>query len=285
MQPMSERDIKEHVISLVRESVRKYSSTAVPTVKEICAGLRLRMEMDGLPQGNDGVLAGNTIIINAHIQSEERKQFTRFHEITHYLIEQDGELISVLHDATWNHTQGYEASLERLCDVGAAEFLMPRDEFKQLYNQKGFHIELVTEASRHFGSSMIATTIQLAQVAPHSCITAVCEYVSSPSSVQSQPTFLTDRDLSSQPQLCVLYSASSPSMKYWLARHTAIPKEHPIHDALRRGECVKGETYVPFRSGKKMPCYCECLPYLSKIYVVFHRDSPPDPRQLEFALG
>ena len=66
-------------------------------------------------------------------------------------------------------------NLERLCNIGAAEFLMPREEFTKLYKEKGFNVELIPFAANHFGSSTIATTIQLAQVAPNSCITAICE--------------------------------------------------------------------------------------------------------------
>ena len=94
--------MKEFVIKLVRDAVGKYASTEIPDFDEICSGLGLDVKEDLLSPGVDGILQGRTILINSRIQSEERKQFTRFHEVVHYLINEDGELISILHDATWS---------------------------------------------------------------------------------------------------------------------------------------------------------------------------------------
>ena len=99
-----------------------------------------------------------------------------FHEVTHHLINQNGELISEIHDATLNQEGEFDRQVERLCNIGAAEFLMPREKFTKLYKEKGFNVELIPFAASCFGSSTIATTIQLAQIAPNSCITAICEH-------------------------------------------------------------------------------------------------------------
>ena len=56
--------------------------------------------------------------------------------------------------------------LERLCNIGAAEFLMPREKFTKLYEEKGFNVELIPFSASYFESSAIATTIQLAQDCP-----------------------------------------------------------------------------------------------------------------------
>ena len=281
MQLLSERQIREYVIKLVRDAVSKYASDAIPTVDEILLGQGLDMKEGELPPYEDGALVGNLIIINSEIQSEERKQFTRFHEITHHLINQDGEIISILHDATWHQNDGYKTVIERLCNVGAAEFLMPCEEFRRFYKEKGFQAGLITEASHHFGSSTIATTIQLAQVAPYSCITAVCEYGLMPNQIKCQPNLFVDDSALPASQLHVVYSASSPTTKYKLAKYTVIPEGHPIYDAFFQSVTVEKESYIPFRSGKEMPCYCEALVYRDRIHVVFHIDPAPCVGQLE----
>ena len=272
-------DPKKYIIKLVQDTVREYSSTQVPSFTEICAGLGLDGQEAPLPPGIDGMHRGRTILINSQIQNEERKRFTQFHEITHYLIEKDGDLISELHDATWGQDDGYERLLEQLCNIGAAEFLMPRKIFAGLYKERGFDVKLIPYAARYFKSSTIATTIQLAQVAPNSCITAVCEVVSSDPGL-SQTHFSNTKYRSTKQKLHVAYSASSPATKYLLAKSTEIPKDHLINRAFLQDELVEGESYVPFQSGKKMPCYCEALTDSSRIYALFHLTPPPNRDQL-----
>ena len=274
-------DINTHVIKLVQDAVRKYASMEIPDFDEICSGLGLNVKEEPLSLGLDGILQGRTILINSHIQNEERKQFTRFHEVVHYLINEDGELISILHDATWGQNGKYKKQLERLCNVGAAEFLMPREEFTKLYKEQGFSVELIPFAANRFGSSTIATTIQLAQVAPNSCITAICEHgLISNKTAQSQGHLFNEKIRTPKSKLHVVYSASSPATKYWLAKDTNIPDDHLIRQAFLEGRPLEGDSHVPFRSGNQGPCYCETLPDKDRVYVLFHLTPPPNPTQL-----
>ncbi|MCY4553708.1 MAG: XRE family transcriptional regulator [Candidatus Poribacteria bacterium] len=272
-------DPKKHIIKLVQNTVKKYSSTEVPSFGEICAGLGLDVRETSLPLGIDGMHKGKTIFINSEIENEERKRFTQFHEVTHYLIEKEGDLISELHDATWNQDDGYERPLEQLCNIGAAEFLMPSKAFSKLYEERGFNVKLIPFAARYFKCSTIATTIQLAQVAPNSCITAVCESIPT-DTIPSQTHFSNAKHHSTKQKLHVAYSASSPATKYLLVKYTAIPDDHLIHEASLQTQPVEGESYVPFRSGKKMPCYCEALADGDRIYTLFHLTPPPNPDQM-----
>ena len=278
---LSMNDMRWHVIKLVRNAVKKYASTEVPNSDEICAGLGLDVTEGRLAAERDGMIKGRTIVINSRIHNKERKEFTRFHEIMHHLINVDGELISALHDATWNQNGEYKRQLERLCNIGAAEFLMPSEEFIKLSEEKGFNIGLIPSASSHFGSSAIATTIQLAQVAPNSCISAICEYGLVPNkTAPSQGHLLDAQHRSPQPTLHVAYSASSPTMKYWLAKYTNIPDDHLIHQAFLQSHALEGESYVLFGSGNQMPCHCEALRDKDRVYVLFHLTPLPNPDQL-----
>ena len=270
-------NLKKHVIKLVQEVVNEYASTAIPTFDEICSGLGLDVKEGLLPDRMDGGQKGATIIINSRVKNEERKRFTQFHEVTHYLIEKDGYVISEICEYTTQKNE-YDRSLEYLCNIGAAEFLMPRKVFAGLYKEREFSVELIPYAARYFGSSTIATTIQLAQVAPNSCITAVCELIHSDSE-SSQTGFSSAKHSSTTQKLHIDYSASSPSTKYLLAKGTEIPEDHLINQAFSQTQPVGGDSYVPFRSGKKMPCYCEVLADGDRIYALFHLTPPPNPNQ------
>ena len=268
-------NLERRVIKLVRDAVDKYASTTIPTFNEICFGLGLDVKEGFLPDGTDGAQKGRTIIINSRIKNEERKRFTQFHEVTHYLIEKDEDLISELHEYT-TQENGYERPLEYLCNIGAAEFLMPSKAFIRLYEEKGLNVELILYAAHHFKSSTIAATIQLAQVAPNECITAICEFVSN-DATSSQTKLFNGKYYSAKRRLHVIYSALSPTAKYPLAKNTVIPDDHLIHDAFLQNQTVDGKSCVPFRSGKNMPCHCEALADGERVYVLFHLNDPPTP--------
>lgn len=270
-------NIKDHVISLVQNTVLKYSSTVSPDLDEICAGLGLDVKETTLPNKIDGMLDGKRILINSRMQSKERKRFTQAHEIMHHLFNENGELISVLHDLTFNQNSEYDRQLEKFSNIGAAEFLMPSAMFIKLYEEKGFNVELILYAARHFKSSTIATTIQLAQVAPYSCITAICERGLIPNRTVFHTDLFGEKSISSERRLRVAYSAPSPTTKYWFAKYTKIPGDHLINQAFLQDRLVEGKSCVPFRSGRKMPCYCEALADGDKVYVLFHLSAPPTP--------
>ena len=283
----SVNDMETHVIKLVRNTVRKYTLTKPFTFDQVCAGLGLNVKEDRLPSRIDGILKGSTILINSRIRNKERKQFTRFHEITHRLINGDEELISMLHEMPWSQDDEYRKQLERLCNIGAAEFLMPRKEFTELYERKGFSVKLIPFAANHFGSSTIATTVQLAQVAPNPCIIAICECGLIPSeTVLAQRDLFSGKDSTPKAKLHVVYSASSRAAKYGLARDTNIPNDHLIHQAFLEDQFLEEESYVPFRSGNQMPCYCEALPDKdrNRVYALFHLISPPNPNPAQLTL-
>ena len=273
-------NIERRVIKLVRDVVNEYASTTIPTFDEICSGLRLNVKEGVLPDGTEGIQKDRTIIINSRIKNKERKRFTQFHEVTHYLIEKDEDLISELHEYTYSQENGYKRALETLSNIGAAEFLMPRKVFAELYKEREFKVELIPYAACYFKSSTIATTIQLAQVSPNSCITAICEHGLIPdSTAPSQTHFSNAKYRSTGQKLHVVYSASSPSTKYSLAKYTEIPEDHLINQAFSQNQSVEGENYIPFRSGKKMPCYCEALADGDRIYALFHLTPSPNPNQ------
>lgn len=198
------------------------------------------------------------------------------------MIEEDGDLISQLHEYTWSQKTGYRKPLETLCNIGAAEFLMPRKAFSRLYEEKGFNVKLIPIAACYFKSSMIAATIQLAQIAPHSCITAICESGLIPSEAGSHAHLFDGKNIAAKRKLHVLYSAPSPFTKYWLGKYTEIPADHLINQEFLKTQSVEGESYVPFQSGKKMPCYCEALADGDRVYALLHLTPPPDPDQLTF---
>lgn len=276
-------DLKRHVIELVQETVRKYASNENSNLfNKICSDLGLDVKEVALPDGIDGMLEGKTILVNSKIHSEERKRFTLFHEMMHHLINEDGILISELHDLTINEKEHYGKQLEKFCNIGTAEFLMPRRAFTKLYQEKSFNVELILNAADHFKASTIAATIQLAQVAPNECIATVWEYGPLPNnSTRLQDSlFTTENEFTNKTKLHVIYSASSPAASHrWLTKYTTFPDDHLINQAFRNDEMLKDECYIHFPRWRE-ECICEALPYKNRVYTLFHLTPPPSSEQM-----
>ena len=266
-------NLNRYITKLVQDTIKKYSSEENPNFDEICSGLGLIVKEGVFRLGTDGSQSGKTIILNSRIKNKERKRFTAFHEVMHYLIGNDDYLISILNELTYSQMGEYDRQLEKFCNIGAAEFLMPSKEFRKLYEQKGFNVEMILYAAHHFKSSTIAATIQLAQVAPNKCITAICEFATN-GSISPETNLFNEKYCSTKRRLHVTYSAISPTAKYPLAKNTVIPNDHLIYDAFLEDKAVEGKSWVPFRSGKNMPCHCEALADGDRVYVLFHLNLP-----------
>jgi Zn-dependent peptidase ImmA (M78 family) len=57
------------------------------------------------------------------------RRFTFYHELMHHWIEHDDEMLSLFADAP---PTADEALMERLCDVGTAELLLPEEDVQRL---------------------------------------------------------------------------------------------------------------------------------------------------------
>ena len=69
--------------------------------------------------------------------------------------------------------------------------------------------------------------------------------------------------------LTVRASAAAPGVKYSLRSGTPIPEEHPVAVALGTQLPIAQESYVPFRSGRKMPAYVDAFPDRQRVLVSF----------------
>jgi Zn-dependent peptidase ImmA (M78 family) len=225
-----------------------------------------------------------TIILDPRVGTSDRMHFTFFHEISHHLIRQDGELYSFLHECSPNNDD-FKASLDDFCNIGSAEFLIPSDDVHKVIAERGFSITLVEHLEQRYSASKPAIAIQLAQCAKHKCFVVVCEYGLLPQRTTKQITRqvnLRGMPQTRQPQLYVTYSSSSPLVKYRIAKFVPVPKDHVITGAYESRQLVKGQAKIPFRSGTVWKCECEAFFYKGKVYATFNVSSPPTSNQLSF---
>jgi Zn-dependent peptidase ImmA (M78 family) len=273
---LSTRQLREQVIELAQKACTRLPTQA--SYKDIERGFGLQVRVDQLPIGKDGVYIEEEtkIIINSNVTSEERRLFTAFHELIHYLIREDEDLYSYLHDA-YEDTNAFDRTIELVCNIGAAELILPRERVRKLIDSQGFSLELVPQLCQQDCVSGPAALIQLVQNAPNRCYGVVCEFGIPPylDNMKQQAFFQKQKANT----LYILYAMWSPSEKYSLARFTPIPKGHLLMQTVAGDNLIKAKDRIPFRSETDWRVPAEAICFRGKVYGLFKVTPPPNPQQ------
>ena len=92
-------------------------------------------------------------------QAPERRRFTIAHELAHILFEKTGP-----------RAPRVGADLERLCDMLAAEILMPKAVFQAALRQSTVDTSVVKRLATRFQTSLTATVLRCAELRPLSVV-------------------------------------------------------------------------------------------------------------------
>ncbi|ADY27029.1 protein of unknown function DUF955 [Deinococcus proteolyticus MRP] len=173
--------------------------------------------------------------------SPQRQRFTLAHEISHALLLNDDDLLSDVHDLF--EGERLEQAIETLCNVGAAAMLMPPALVHDVIGRFGPTGRALSELARRADVSASAALYTLAAETETAVLYAVC-----------------GAGRAAGDSLQVRASAASPSFPYSLSPGTAIPADHPVQEARASGLPVEAVSYLPFRSGRRMPAYVTAYP-------------------------
>jgi Zn-dependent peptidase ImmA (M78 family) len=234
-----------------------------------------------------GRLAGNrpgcylkdrkTIVLDPRVQSAERLQFTFGHELMHDRIEQDNDLLSLLADA---YVESEDATMERLCNVGAAEWLMPSADVQDMVRARGFSTATIPALCHRYHASSLAVAIQMAATASHQCYLVIA----APRDVRQEETvpMLVDvQATEARPRLVMLYTVASPSAKYAITRGQPVPADHLMYPAWQGGEeTISGRAHIPFASGTRWVVPCDALHFRGHVFAFFHASDPVSADQM-----
>jgi Zn-dependent peptidase ImmA (M78 family) len=232
-----------------------------------------------LPNNNPGCYskAEKKIALNPRVQLPERLNFTFDHELMHDRIEHNDDLLSLLADA---HIESSENTMERLCDAGAAELLMPSDDVQAMVREYGFSTGIIPTLCQRYSASSIAVAIQMVSTAVHHCylVIAAPHYMSQ---ADDLPMLISVEVAEPQRQLAMLYTAASPSARYWVKRGQIVPTDHPMYTAWDAGgEVVRCPANIPFGSGTRWEVEFNALYFRSKVFAFFNVSPPIDVNQM-----
>lgn len=268
---LPEKDVEQKIIELVRHARLRYQIPEDCSGIEACRRIGLRVVNADLPTETDGSLSYDQriVLLNRRIRWEPRIEFTLFHEITHYLLEEDGEVIDYYTRVLRSNDSHYKQAIERCCHLGAAEFLLPRVRVRAIIDEYEFSITLIEDVAHRQGASFIATAIQLASCSPVECYVVICNFG------------VPGNSWTPERKLYVDYApASRAASAYPLARYTTIPRDHLFYQVWEDRRAASGQTYIPFRSGKFLPCYGEATILGGRVFGLLARQRPPSKQQL-----
>jgi len=119
-------------------------------------------------------LSGGRMIIYNPTVPRSRVAFSIAHEITHTFFPNS------IHGARFRNVCASESreanELERLCDLGASELLMPQSEFRNAAATTGYSLSSVPGLMEIFGGSFEATTFRLASAHPGIAVAGLLRY-------------------------------------------------------------------------------------------------------------
>ena len=266
------REVDRRVRELVARARDEYGLAEGCDGATACGRLALAIAEGALPAGTDGLLAGRTIVLSDRVTWPPRREFTVFHEITHYLLDEDGELIEDFTDTYRKDPAAYKRELERCCNVGAAEFLMPQRGVYEAIQAEGLSIALVERIVARHGVSIVAAAQQLASCAP----------------ADSYVILAVDGAASWVPRphagLCIEYAFIAPDTKYPLARFHRLERDHLLSMAWEERRAMADTTYIPFSSGKRKSCFGEVRLLGSRVIGFLGPHRPVGEDQLALPL-
>ncbi|MCS7057784.1 MAG: ImmA/IrrE family metallo-endopeptidase [Meiothermus sp.] len=228
----------------VLELARTYRRAQAPlTPARLVDGVGVRLAYGRLPEGRFGAWMPEQNLILLDPQAPPRRQrFTLAHEVMHLLIQQDHDLLSELHEA---YAGGeLERELEALCNLGAAEMLLPGEVVDAAIARRGQSPRLVLELAEQHKVSEEVAIIAMAERGP-------------------------------VPSL-VLVAGGRPLRVYFSARHPRIPDRLPRGLGFRRDDplVVAVETGLPQKAASRLPnhsqpYWLEAYPKGGRVYGVY----------------
>ncbi len=136
--------------------------------------------------GRDSAARRASIILNDEVRSAGRRNFSLAHEISHSMFEDDGGHRFYLRTRERAaYTDDPEMRLlERLCDAGAAELLMPQPSFLHAVERRGLSASGLVTVAREFAVSLAAAARRLVETWPRPCTALLVEGEGGPGSMR-----------------------------------------------------------------------------------------------------
>lgn len=167
---------------------------------------------------------------NPH-RCSSRRNYSISHEITHTLFDDCFEIVR--HRKSSRNTFDPEFELEQLCQIGAAEFLMPREDFLNDLEKFKFSLRSVSSLTTRYDASREAVCRRMLDLGNR---TAALVFLSN----RLKPIELRDAP-DSEPKMRILYSVPTANFSTYLPEHKSVPDDSCIYRATVVDAVAEGE--------------------------------------------
>lgn len=132
--------------------------------------------------------------------------------------------------------------LEQLCDTGAAEFLLPADDFASDLSAFGCTLHAVSTLRERYQASREAVVRRMVQLDPGEIAVVFLEYRLKPAEKAAirQLSFV-GMGQAPQPKLRIAYAVPPERFTVFLPPHKSIPDDSCVYQALESGEVESAE--------------------------------------------
>ena len=171
--------------------------------------------------------------------------------------------------------------IERLCNAGAAELLMPADDVQGMMREYGFSTGTIPVLCNRYNASSIAVAFQMIFTATHHCYLVIAEpdYIAPENDL---PMLVDTPPAEVQLRLVMIYTAASLSAKYSIKRGQVVPVNHPISAAWdQEGKVVSCQAKIPCASGRDWEVDFDALFYRGKTFAFFNVTHPASKDQMQ----
>jgi hypothetical protein len=200
-----------------------------------------------------------------------RQNFSVAHEIVHTII---NELCHKSDDIRCYSIGEYPGHLDQdlrakeeeiLCNHGAAELLMPMQDFIPRLRDYGPSIASISPLAQDFGVSKEAVANRIPTANLWCCASVVWEPSLKPCQFgQANPDQLTlpgwENVARPAEQLRVRYAVRSRTFDLWIPRYKSVSEDTTIFECLQTGVATQGLDSIEFGSGKVEQVYVESIP-------------------------
>lgn len=124
---------------------------------------------------------GFRILCNAAVRSTGRRRFSIAHELVHTLFPDSAGVYHLRNVTPQQNLFADSQQLERLCEEGAAELLMPEECFRAHLEELGLRASAVQILADRFQVSLEATALRITETSETPCAVALLDYQVRPS--------------------------------------------------------------------------------------------------------
>ncbi len=159
-----------------------------------------------------------------------RQNFSICHEVCHTLFPDGYEMIR--HRNNDRERFDPDRELEQLCDIGAAEILLPDEDFRIDVGRFGFGLAAVALLRERYEASREAVIRRMVQLDRESGAAVFLEYRLKPSE-EAVSRQMSLNGLAAEPRrkLRIAYTVTSDSFGVFLPRHKSIPESSCVYEA------------------------------------------------------